>query len=267
MHRCRLKEGMTGRCLARKKEGGVIRPLNYGRLTALALDPIEKKPLCRFYPGSFILSVGSYGCNLSCPFCQNSDISTKAWAEEDTRTVQPDELVSIACGLSGKGNIGLAFTYNEPLVGYEYVRDCSELAKKRGLKTVVVTNGSVCLPVLLEILPFIDAFNVDLKCFREESYRKLGGDLHTVTDFIRAAAQASHVEVTSLIVPGFNDSEEEMLDLAGFLASVDETIPLHVTRFFPRYRMADAQPTPAADVKRLSRIAGRVLKYVRTGNC
>ena len=163
MHRCALAEGETGRCRARKNIGGIIRAVNYGRLTAIALDPIEKKPLARFYPGTMILSVGSYGCNMSCPFCQNAAISMASAESAQTRLVKPDELAEVAISLKEKGNIGVAFTYNEPLVGYEYVKDAAKTVKRRGMKTVAVTNGAASLEVLAELRPWIDAYNIDLK--------------------------------------------------------------------------------------------------------
>ncbi|HPE16620.1 MAG TPA: radical SAM protein, partial [Oscillospiraceae bacterium] len=203
-HHCALEEGQTGLCRARTNTGGVVTANNYARLTSLALDPIEKKPLRRFYPGSSILSAGSYGCNLRCPFCQNCEISM-ADAGIQTVTVQPEELVRRALALVPRGNIGLAFTYNEPLVGYEYVRDCARLAHEAELKTVLVTNGTVCREPLLALLPDIDAMNIDLKGFTQRFYDLVGGDLETVREAIALSASRCHVEVTTLIIPGEND--------------------------------------------------------------
>ena len=202
-HHCRLDEGQYGRCRARKNINGTVVCDNYGKVTALALDPIEKKPLRHFMPGSLILSVGSYGCNLSCPFCQNHDISM-------------------------------------------------------GDKTVTEYR---------EILPFTDAMNVDLKGFTEEYYRKLGGSLEAVKAFVRRAAEGCHVELTTLIVPGENDSEEEMEREAEWIASVDPEAVLHVTRFFPQYKMADRKATDVETVYRLRDVAARYLTNVYTGNC
>ena len=246
--------------------GGRSVAVNYGRLTALALDPVEKKPLRRFMPGSMILSAGSFGCNLRCPFCQNHEISM-AGRESAAAAMTPEELAARARALAGNGNIGVAFTYNEPLVGWEYVRDTARLVRRLGMKTVVVTNGSVTDLVLDEILPVADAMNIDLKGFRESYYRKLGGDLETVKHFISRAAGACHVELTTLIVPGENDSDEEMEELAAWVASLNPEIPLHVTRFFPRWRMADARPTPVDTVYRLAERAAEALRYVYVGNC
>lgn len=265
-HHCHLEEGQTGRCRARTCLNGKSVCTNYGEITALALDPIEKKPLARFLPGSLILSVGSYGCNLSCPFCQNSAI---AMADNRTETVRvsPEELVKKALALVPQGNIGLAFTYNEPLVSFEYVRDCGILAHERGLKTVLVTNGTVCQESLLELLPLIDAMNIDLKGFTQAFYNKVGGDLETVKNTITLASAQCHVEVTTLIIPDLNDSEGEMDALARWLSSVSPEIPLHISRFFPRHKMNDKNPTPVEKIYSLKQIADKHLHFVYTGNC
>ena len=271
MHACRLSEGQRGRCRARVCRDGRVVSENYGRLTSLALDPIEKKPLNRFYPGSKILSAGSYGCSLSCAYCQNDSISQAGEREVPWREVSPEELCALAKDLAEEGNIGAAFTYNEPLVSWEYVRDCGRLLQEAGMKTVLVTNGSVRLPVLDEVLPYVDAMNVDLKAFRAETYKKvLGGDLDTVLAFLEAAAGRTHLEVTYLAVPGLNDSEEEARQAFAFLAGLDggrgKEIPLHISRFFPRYRMRDRGPTPVRTVLGLCGIAREYLTYVYPGN-
>ena len=178
-HRCALAEGQTGLCRARASRGGQIVPLNYGRLTALALDPIEKKPLRRFHPGSMILSAGSFGCNLHCPFCQNAEIAA-AGTESFTRECSPEQLVQTALDLRARGNIGVDYTYNEPLVGYEYVRDCAGLVHRAGMVNVLVTNGTIEAKPWQALLPLLDAVNIDLKGFTQGWYRTLGGDLETV---------------------------------------------------------------------------------------
>ena len=265
-HHCILSEGQTGLCRARANQGGTIVPLNYGKLTALALDPIEKKPLRRFHPGSLILSAGSFGCNLHCPFCQNAEIAAVG-VNAHTQDCTPGRLVQEALRLQREGNIGLAYTYNEPLVGYEYVRDCAGLVHRAGMVNVLVTNGTIEKTSWRALLPLIDAVNIDLKGFTESWYRKLGGDLETVKRSILLAAEHCHVEITTLIVPGENDSEEEMRALSAWLASVSPEIPLHVSRFFPRYRMQDRPPTPVRTVYRLAEVARESLRYVYTGNC
>lgn len=263
-HRCTLKEGQTGFCRARKNENGRIIDENYGCISSATLDPIEKKPLAYFYPGSMILSVGSYGCNLRCPFCQNHEI-----AQQDLRNqcekVTPQQLVDKAIELKPYGNIGIAFTYNEPMISWEFIRDTAKLAHENGLKVVVVTNGTATVETLEKILPYVDAFNVDLKGYTQDYYDWLHGDLETVKKFIETAAKKSHVEVTTLVVPGRNDSEEEMDALASFLASVDPDIPLHITRYFPRWKEKE-DPTPVATLKKLEETATKHLNRVRIGN-
>lgn len=266
-HHCLLAEGQTGRCRARKNREGKIVSINYGKLTSLMLDPIEKKPLRRFFPGSRILSVGSFGCNLACPFCQNYEISMADSGQAHWQEAAPEALAGLAQEYQSYGNIGVAFTYNEPLVGYEFVRDTARLVRERGMKNVLVTNGCAEPLVLEELLPYVDAMNIDLKGFTGEWYEKLGGDLETVKRFIARAAQDCHVELTTLIVPGENDSEEEMDREARWIASLDWEIPLHVTRFFPQYRMADKEPTPVERVYRLRNTAAQWLRYVYVGNC
>lgn len=268
---CEFKEGATGFCGARICRDGKVIAANYGRITSLALDPIEKKPLNRFFPGSRILSVGSYGCNLRCPFCQNSEIS---WGDEvklyreDARVIDPEELVSIALKYKDRGNIGIAFTYNEPLVGFEFVRDTAKLSHEKGLKNVIVSNGTAETDILRQIAPYIDAMNIDLKCFDDDTYKNtLGGDFGMTKSFIEEAAKTSHVELTTLIVPGINDSEDMMREEAEWIASISDEIPLHVSRFHPCFHMTDRGPTPVSTVYELAEIAGEKLKYVYTGNC
>lgn len=265
-HHCALEEGQTGACRARVCRSGRIADDGYGQLTALALDPVEKKPLRRYFPGSRILSAGSYGCNLRCPFCQNAEISM-ADRRVRSRFVSPEVLVQQAQSLVPEGNLGLAFTYNEPLVNYEYVRDCARLAHEKELKNVLVTNGCFCREPLESLLPDIDAMNIDLKGFTPEFYRWLGGDLETVKSAIALCAARCHVEVTTLVIPGKNDGEAEMDAEAAWLASVDPDIPLHISRFFPRYHLRDRGPTPVETIFRLRDTALSHLRNVYTGNC
>lgn len=271
MYHCSLAPGQRGICRARKNEGGKIICENYGMATSFALDPIEKKPLKMYRPGSLILSVGSYGCNLRCPFCQNHEISMVdgETAEKTTGAVyiSPEDLADKALECKPAGNIGVAFTYNEPLIGWEYVLDTAKLVKAAGMDNVLVTNGSASLEVLEQVLPFVDAMNIDLKGFREEHYRKLGGDLETVKAFIARAAKGCHVELTTLIVPGENNKMEEMEEEAEWIASIGKEIPLHVTRFFPQYRMMDRGATEVGQVYRLADVARKYLKNVFVGNC
>ena len=274
-HQCLLSEGKTGKCRARGMKDGKIIPLNYGIATSLALDPIEKKPLARFYPGGKILSIGSYGCNLKCPFCQNWEISMSDGREycqgrrADERFLTPEALAETAKQLRARGNIGVAFTYNEPLISYEYVLDTAKYLKESDLKTVLVTNGCINEEIASLVLPVTDALNIDLKSFQETVYRKtLDGNLATVQRFIEKAAEQCHVELTSLIVPGMNDSDEEMLAMTQWIASLPggNEIPLHITRFFPRYRVLDKKPTDRSVILRLVGVARQQLKHVYPGN-
>lgn len=283
---CELKEGEAGFCGGRICRDGKVTARNYGHITSLALDPIEKKPLNRFHPGSMILSAGSYGCNLRCPFCQNYEIT---WSEEamdlafrmeeegkGESFVAPEDLAYTAEYYRSRGNIGVAFTYNEPLIGYEYVRDTARLVHEAGMQTVLVTNGTAELSVLEELAPWIDAMNIDLKGFSDRYYRDvLGGSRKAVMQFIGRAVQVCHVELTTLIVPCENDSEEEMRRLTGWIAGLKDAegtvigsrIPLHISRFFPRFHMTDRNATDVAQVYRLAETAREKLEYVYTGNC
>ncbi|MBR5937134.1 MAG: AmmeMemoRadiSam system radical SAM enzyme [Clostridiales bacterium] len=276
---CDLREGQTGFCGGRICLSDKVVASNYGRITSLALDPIEKKPLRRFFPGTNIISVGSYGCNLRCPFCQNYSIS---WGKEalseasDAETITPEQLVRIAEKYREEKNIGIAFTYNEPLIGYEFIRDTGKLAHERGLKNVLVTNGTAELSVLEEIGPYIDAMNIDLKGFTEHYYNEvLGGSFEMTKRFIEKAVKICHVELTTLIVPGENDSPEEIREMTKWISKltdkdgniIGQDIPLHISRFFPRFHMTDRNATPVETVYDLAEIARENLKFVYTGNC
>ncbi len=271
---CSLAEGETGLCKVRGNVGGRLTSLSYGLLTSAALDPIEKKPLYHFHPGSRILSVGSFGCNLSCPFCQNYSISQagegdggEGAGQLQVYRLDPEGLLELALETKEKhGNIGVAFTYNEPLMNYEYVWDCSRMLKEAGLNTVLVTNGQLASGPFRKLLPLIDALNIDLKGFTPDFYAWVGGDLELVLGNIRAAFEAGcHVEVTTLVIPGYNDSEVEMLEEARWLSSLSPEIPLHLSRYFPRYKLG-VQPTPRETLERLQKIAQGCLRHVYLGN-
>ena len=276
---CDIVEGGRGFCGVRSCKDGQIMSTNYGKLTSMALDPIEKKPLSRFHPGSYILSIGSYGCNLRCPFCQNDDISWSDRAylfEEEAEVWTPEDVARAAAYYKGEGNIGVAFTYNEPLIGYEFLRDSARLVHERGMLNVLVTNGTASLSVLEELRPHIDAMNIDLKGFTENYYSNvLGGNLQMVKEFIETAAQFCHVELTTLIVPGENDTEEEMRAISEYISQLKDKngnvighdIPLHISRFFPRFKMTDRNPTDVKLVYHLADIAREKLNYVYEGNC
>lgn len=268
---CNITEGSFGFCGVRTCKDGKVIPANYGKLTSIALDPIEKKPLNRFHPGSRILSVGSYGCNLRCPFCQNYHIS---WGNEvesfkrEAAYVSPEELTRIAEEQTANGNIGIAFTYNEPLIYYEYVLDTARLLKEKGLKTVLVSNGMAEVDTVKELFKYVDAMNIDLKGFTDHYYEDvLQGNRKMVMDFISEATKHCHLELTTLIIPGENDSDEEMDELSAWIASLNEDIPLHISRFFPRFHLLDREATPVEKIYHLKTIAEKHLTYVYTGNC
>lgn len=272
---CLLEPNQIGACGARGNIDGEIVALNYGRVGAIMLDPIEKKPLWRFYPGSYVLSVGSYGCNLRCPFCQNSGLSMEwedEWVEATGNyysryeTIMPGKLIDLALAAKNKGNIGIAYTYNEPIVGYEYVWDCSVLAKKAGLKNILVTNGYCNESPWRELLQNIDAANIDVKGFTQEFYNKVGGELEIVMKNVEWAVEECHLEITYLVIPGENDSEDEIEGLSKWIASLNPEIPLHLSRFFPSYKMNEKPPTSRDTIDKLAIIAGKRLKYVYKGN-
>ena len=266
-HLCKISDGQTGLCGARGNRGGVLFAESYGKLSSLALDPIEKKPLNRFCPGSKILSAGSYGCNFCCAFCQNHSISAPKSAEFSGRELAPEEIADISKNLADKGNIGVAYTYNEPLVGYEFVKDCARAIRSQGQKNVLVTNGFVNPEPLGQLLPYIDAANIDLKSFNPAFYEDLGGSLECVKSNIETVADSgAHLEVTVLVVPGKNDSAAEMGGISNWIAGLDENIPLHISRFFPAHKMRHIGPTPVETIYRLVETARKNLKYVYPGN-
>ena len=266
-HHCLLQEGKTGFCRVRTLQEGKNFCGNYGFITSLALDPIEKKPLNRFYPGTWILSMGSYGCNLRCPFCQNFSISQNGRDAFPPVIATPEQLAAKAAELKSRNNIGIAFTYNEPLLSWEFIRDAGRMVHENGQKNVVVTNGNFSVEIAENLAGIVDAYNIDLKGFTPEWYRKLGGDLETVKAFITEAVKNAHVELTTLIVPGENDTPEEMESIARWIASLSPDIPLHVSKFFPRWNMVDRNETPVGRVYRLAEVARKYLQFVYTGNC
>ena len=272
-HACRLREGQRGFCQARICRGGKIVSESYGRLTSIALDPIEKKPLSDYMPGMNVLSIGSYGCNLRCPFCQNWQISQKGEGSTKWREISPIELVASAQRLREEDPFvsGIAYTYNEPLVSWEYVRDCSVLAHQAGLKNILVSNGCANEPIIRELAPLIDAANIDLKGPNQKFYDNCAGDFATVqkTIEILAATPTCHLEVTTLIVPGMNDKDEDVESIAKWLSEIPtegDPITLHITRFFPRWHMNTDEPTPVETVYHLADVAKNYLDRVRCGN-
>ncbi|HHV63133.1 MAG TPA: AmmeMemoRadiSam system radical SAM enzyme [Firmicutes bacterium] len=262
--RCRIKPGAVGVCRTRKNVDGTLYAIGYGEYTSLALDPIEKKPLYHFFPGSMVLSVGTRGCNLLCRFCQNWEISQ---GDPPTRHIEPGTLVDMARRYAGSmGCIGIAYTYSEPLVWYEFVFDTARLARQAGMKNVVVTNGEINEEPLAELLPYIDAMNIDVKGFTDEFYQKTcGGELEPVLRTVERAHGKCHIELTNLIIPTLNDSTGEISNLVDWVASVGTEIPLHFSRYFPQYKL-DIPPTPVSTLRRAREIARKKLKYVYIGN-
>lgn len=262
-HSCNISNGNSGRCKVRVNENGVLYTINYGEVTSIALDPISKKPLRYFKQGSQILSVGSYGCNFTCKFCQNYKISQ---FKADSQFISKEELLKLI--IETENNIGIAFTYNEPSIWYEYVYDCAKYIKgyDKNLSVVLVTNGYLNKAPLEALLPYVDAVNIDLKSWKDSYYRQIcGGTLSPVLESIKLASKYCHVEVTTLLVTGENDNLEEVEEIAKYIAEIDPYIPLHLSRYFPKYLM-DAPATDIGFMIEAEKIANKYLKRVVLGN-
>jgi len=258
---CIIQEGCLGFCRVRKNIEQKLYSANYGLIASIGMDPIEKKPLYHFYPGTQILSCGSVGCNLRCAFCQNWSISQEV--SIPVKKISPEQLIEIA---KRSDSIGIAYTYNEPLVGFEFVLETAKLAKKQGLKNVLVTNGYINEDPLKEILGFIDAANIDIKAFDEEFYKKnCSGTLQPVLKTIKTMHRHCHIELTNLIIPTLNDSEEKINELVDWVAKLDRNIPLHFSSYFPSYKMELPDTNPEI-LKSARKIALKKLEYVYTGN-
>lgn len=259
---CRIQEGKRGSCGVRINKEGILYSEVYGKTTGIHLDPIEKKPLYRYHPGEYILSVGTKGCNFHCDFCQNAHISQEPGAP--TIDITSEVIVNKA---KEARSFGIAYTYNEPFIWYEFVLDTAKLAKKNGLENVLVTNGYVNIEPLKEMLPFIDAMNIDIKSFDDDFYIKIcKGTLVPVLRTIKTAFGKCHIELTSLIVPTLNDSEESVRKMVRWICdNLGTGTPLHLSRYFPCYRM-ELPPTPIETLKRAEAIAKEKLKYVYLGN-
>lgn len=259
-HGCRIGEGRTGICGVRRNRGGALFAETYGLLSAVAVDPVEKKPLYHFHPGRSILSVGSIGCNFRCAFCQNVHLVE---GRVPIRAVPVGDLIREA---KDEGSVGIAYTYNEPTIAFEFLRDCGKAFRKAGMKNVLVTNGYVYPEPLAELLPLVDAMNIDLKSMRPEFYRRIcGGSLEPVLETIRASAGATHVELTTLLVTGENDSDADIRAVVDFVAGIDPEIPLHFSRYFPMHRMT-APPTSPERLESAFRIGTERLRHVYVGN-
>jgi pyruvate formate lyase activating enzyme len=260
-HGCHLAEGRHGLCKVRRNIGGELRLPYYGSIPSAAIDPIEKKPLHHFLPGSSVFSVGFVGCNLHCPYCQNWSISQEIPPELET--FSPKSLVEAA---SRSGTPSIAYTYSEPGVHFEFVRDAMRLARDSGLRNVLVTNGCLNEDPARELLELTDAANVDLKSWSAEGYEKtLGGNKAAVLEFLRIAASLCHLEVTTLVVPGLSDSKEGIQAIADFLASLSPDIPLHLSAYHPAWKHA-SPPTSPELLSLLRKVAMKKLNYVYLGN-
>jgi len=264
---CKLEAGQTGICKVRTNENGKLITSVYNRVAALGTDPIEKKPLYHFYPGKNILSIGEVGCNLHCTFCQNHTIS-QCYASEfpGFHNITSKKIVNEA--LKTWNNIGIAYTYNEPITFYEFMLDTAKLAHKNGLKNVVVSNGYINSEPLKKLLPFIDAFNIDLKAFTNEFYQKqTRGKLQPVLNSLKTIAKSSsHLEITNLVIPNLNDDEKVFEKMVTWIASeLGEQIPLHLSRYFPQHKMYQP-PTSIKKLETLFDIAKQYLQHVYLGN-
>lgn len=260
-HNCLIKEGNIGICKVRKNINGKLITLNYNKITATNMDPIEKKPLYHFYPNSYIFSVGSFGCNLKCSFCQNFDI---AHYNPEYVELPSDELVDVAKGYNE--SVGIAFTYNEPSIWYEYVYETAVKAKDNGLKTVLVSNGFISKEPLIKLLPYIDAMNIDLKSYSNKFYKNIcGGNIDHVLNTIEICNEYCHVEISTLLIENYNTDNEEIEKLSKFLSKINKNIPLHLNRYYPAYKMNEP-PTNIETIKMCADIAKKHLNYVFIGN-
>lgn len=262
-HECNLAESQTGLCKVRHVKDGTLYASNYGEISSISIDPIEKKPLFHYKPGSDILSCGTYGCNFTCGFCQNYSI---AHFKPETSYMSPKDLVEKAESLKARGNIGVAFTYNEPFMYYEYMLDAAKACKEADLDVVVVSNGYVNSEPLDKLLPYVDAFNIDLKSFSNSFYKQVcSGNRDIVLKNIEKMSRQSHIELTTLLITGYNDSEKEMEEISSWIASLKRDIPLHLSRYYPTYKFT-APPTDVEKIMKLAEIAKSKIDYVYIGN-
>jgi len=260
-HNCAIADGERGRCRVRVNSGGVLYSEIYERVTSVAMDPIEKKPLYHFYPGTYILSLGTRGCNFACDFCQNWQISQ---ADAPLQELTTERAVEIALR---ERSVGIAYTYNEPMIWFEYVLDTAKIAREKGLKNVLVTNGYINPEPLEELLPYIDALNIDLKSINPAFYKeRCKATLKPVLNTAVRCKKDAHVEVTNLIIPGHNDSDDDLIGLRDWIFdNLGSDTPTHLSAYFPRYRL-NAPPTPEATLLKAREIFAEKLDYVYVGN-
>jgi pyruvate formate lyase activating enzyme len=269
-HNCFLKEGKYGICNMRKNEAGVLYSMNYGIASSIAVDPIEKKPLYHFYPGTKILSIGSIGCNLRCRYCQNYTIAQGKFEDFSgvPGDISPEDILSEAESLIDSGSIGVAYTYNEPIIWYEFMLDIAKKIKAAGMKNVMVSNGYINPEPLDGLLEVIDAFSIDLKGFTEGFYKEItGSSLEPVKRTLeRIATSGKHLEVEYLVIPGYNDDKKEFLEmLSWYEKALGRDVPLHINRYFPMYKMKEPA-TPMKILEELYKLACERLDYVYIGN-
>lgn len=269
---CEIEDGQAGKCLVRINKGGKLYAASYGKFASICIDPIEKKPLFHFYPTYNILSIGGVGCNFSCKFCQNWELVEGV---VPVRKISPEELARIAVETIPQRNIGIAFTYNEPTIWFEFIIDTAKVLKSIApdMKVVLVTNGYMSAKPFEELSEYVDAMNIDLKFAKEELYKEISdAHLTPVLTSIRRSFKSflkkgkPFIELTYLIIPGVNDREEDFERITDFVASISDEIPLHISRFYPHFLMKDRPPTPIETIKKAYDIARRKLKYVYVGN-
>jgi len=259
-HNCIIAPEQIGICRARKNISGILYAINYGETITISIDPMEKKPLYHFHPGKSILSIGPNSCNFSCKFCQNYQSSQ---LKIPTKTINPPELVELC--RSHNCNF-VAFTYTEPTTWFEFILDASKLLKENNIKTVMVTNGFINQKPLSELLPYIDAMNIDLKAFDDKFYKTIcNGSLQPVLETIKTASKQCHIEITNLIITDENDSEKQINDLVDFVEDVNPNIPLHFSRYYPTYKMENP-PTSVSTLEMAKKIAEKKLNFVYLGN-
>ena len=268
-HACKLSPGEYGKCGVRVNEDGKLKSTVYGLAAAAHIDPVEKKPLFHFLPNSKVFSIGTVGCNFCCKFCQNWEISQHPQThnyEVFGETLMPETIVKLALETGCKS---IAYTYNEPIVYFEYTYDTAKLAHEKGLKNIYVTSGFETRKAIDELAPYIDAMNIDIKYFNDESYQKIScGRLKPVLEAIKYAhSKGIWIETTTLIIPGINDSDEELRDIAKFQADIDPNMPWHISRFHPDYKMLDRPPTPIETLRRAYDIGKEEgLNFIYVGN-
>ena len=265
-HQCTISEGKRGICRVRENQNGTLYTLIYNSVSSMNIDPIEKKPLFHFHPGSNVFSLGTVSCNFRCKHCQNYGIATADVGEVSTREITPEESVELArqygCG-------GIAWTYNEPTIWFEYTYDSARLAKQAGLYTVYVTNGYLSEKALSTIAPYLDAANVDVKAFDDEHYKhtnnaRLNPVLRTCE---RIKQQGIHLEITYLVIPGYNDDHDELRQFSEWALGIGADVPVHFSRFYPHYQMTDVPPTPVKTLEEAHRIARECgIQHVYIGN-